>query len=127
MKKLRVIDKIIYFINVIAACALLFSYVLPFLPPKTFSILSVINLGASFFVLINGLFLLYWLVKLKRQFLLSLFALLVGYISFGSLYKFSDSESIESEENLTVMNYNVRLFNLYDWIPEKGLETCTSR
>ena len=123
MKKLSVIDKIIYFVNVIVALALLFSYALPFLPPKTFLVLSVINLGASFFVLINGLFFLYWLIKLKRQLLLSLFVLCIGYLSFGSLYKFSRSESDDSVNNLKVMNYNVRLFNLYDWIPEKGLET----
>ena len=123
MKNLSFIDKIIYFINVIVALALLFSYALPFLPPKTFSLLSVINLGASFFVLINALFALYWLVKLKRQLLLSLFVLFVGYMSFGSVYKFSSSENIEIINNLKVMNYNVRLFNLYDWIPERGLET----
>ena len=123
MKKLSLIDKIIYFINVIVALALLFSYALPFLPPKTFSVLAVINLGVSFFVLINTLFFLYWLIKLKRQLLLSLFVLFVGYMSFGSLYKFSSSENSESSHNLKVMNYNVRLFNLYDWIPEKGLET----
>ncbi len=123
MKKLSVIDKIIYFINVIVALALLFSYTLPFLPPKTFSVLSVINLGASFFVLINGLFCLYWLIKLKKQMLLSLFVLFVGYTFFGSLYKFSSSENSNTANNLKVMNYNVRLFNVYDWIPEKGLET----
>lgn len=123
MKNLSVLNKIIYILNVIVAIALLFSYILPFLPPKTFSVLSVINLGASFFVLINALFLLYWLVKLKRQFMLSLVVLLVGYMAFGSLYRFSDSKSIEGPHNLKVMNYNVRLFNLYDWIPEKGLET----
>lgn len=123
MKKLSVLNKIIYILNVVVAVALLFSYTLPFLPPKTFSVLSVINLGASFFVLVNVLFFLYWLIKFKRQMMLSLFALLVGYMSFGSLYRFSDSEKVENTDDLKVMNYNVRLFNLYDWIPEKGLET----
>ena len=123
MKKLSFINKIIYFINGIVAVLLLLSFTLPFLPPKTFSFLSVINLGVSFLILINGLFFLYWLVKLKRQLMLSLIALVIGYFSFGSLYKFSSSKKVETLENLKVMNYNVRLFNLYDWIPEKGIET----
>lgn len=123
MKKLSFINKIVYAINVIVAIALLFSYTLPFVPPKTFSVLSVINLGSSFFVLINALFFLYWLVKLKKQLILSFCILFIGYVLFGSLYKFSDSKNIENTDNLKVMNYNVRLFNLYDWIPEKGLET----
>ncbi|WP_345163715.1 endonuclease/exonuclease/phosphatase family protein [Algibacter aquimarinus] len=53
---------------------------------------------------------------------MSLIILLIGYFSFGSLYKFSASKKIDSPSNFKVMNYNVRLFNLYDWIPEKGIE-----
>ena len=30
---------------------------------------------------------------------------------------------LENSGNFKVMNYNVRLFNLYDWIREKGVET----
>ncbi|MFI1772490.1 endonuclease/exonuclease/phosphatase family protein [Thalassobellus citreus] len=123
MKKLRFIDKILYFINVVFAALLLFSYALPFLPPKTFSVLSVLNLGVSFIGLINVLFFVYWLVKRKKQFMMSLVVLLIGYLSFGTLYKFSSSQKVENPQNIKVMNYNVRLFNLYDWIPEKGVET----
>ncbi|NMH88602.1 endonuclease/exonuclease/phosphatase family protein [Flavivirga algicola] len=122
MKKLSFINKIIYYINVIVAILLLLSFALPFLPPKTFSILSVLNLGVSFLILVNVLFFLYWLVKLKKQLMLSLFVLFIGYISFGSLYKFSSSKKIESPNNIKVMNYNVRLFNLYNWITEKHVE-----
>ncbi len=123
MKKLSFINKIIYFINVTVAILLLLSYVLPFLPPKTFSILSVVNLGVSFLILINVLCFLYWVFRLKKQFMLSLVVLIIGYFSFGSLYKFASSKKIESPKNIKVMNYNVRLFNLYEWIPEKGIET----
>ncbi|MFV9550194.1 endonuclease/exonuclease/phosphatase family protein [Algibacter sp. PT7-4] len=55
--------------------------------------------------------------------MLSLIALVIGYFSFGSLYKFSSSTKINSPHNIKVMNYNVRLFNLYEWIPEKNIET----
>ncbi len=122
MKKLSFINKIIYFINAIVAILLLFSFTLPFLPPKTFSVLSVLNLGVPFLIICNALFFLYWLVKVKKQFMLSLVVLLIGYISFGSLYKFSASKHIENPQNIRVMNYNVRLFNLYNWIPEKHVE-----
>ncbi|AUP78351.1 endonuclease [Flavivirga eckloniae] len=123
MRKLSFINKIIYLVNVVAAILLLFSFALPFLPPKTFSLLSVLNLGVSFLILINLLFFLYWLIKLKRQLFLSCLVLLIGYISFGSLYKFSSSKVIENPNNIRVMNYNVRLFNLYNWIPEKQVES----
>ena len=122
MKKLIFINKIIYFINGVAAVLLLLSFVLPFLPPKTFSLLSVVNLGVSFLIILNVLFFLYWVFRLKRKFMLSLVVLLIGYFSFGSLYKFSTSKKIENLHNFKVMNYNVRLFNLYEWIPKKGVE-----
>ena len=122
MKKLGFINKMIYSINMIVAVLLLLSFALPFLPPKTFALLSVLNLGVSFLIIINAIFFLYWLIKLKKQLILSLFVMLVGYFSFGSLYKFSSSKTNEDSGNFKVMNFNVRLFNLYDWIPEKGIE-----
>ncbi|WP_406684750.1 endonuclease/exonuclease/phosphatase family protein [Seonamhaeicola sp. MEBiC1930] len=116
-------NKIIYFINIVAALVLLFSFVLPFLPPKTFAVLSVLNLGVSFLIILNILFALYWLIRLKRQFVLSALILFLGYFLFGSLYKFSASKHVESESNFKVMNYNVRLFNLYDWIKDDNIQT----
>lgn len=123
MKKLSFINKIIYFINIVVAVLLLFSLVLPFLSPKTFSILAVVNLGVSFLIILNVLFFIYWLIGLKKQFILSLLVLCLGYFSFGSLYKFSTSKKEESPQNVKVMNYNVRLFDLYDWISESNTET----
>lgn len=123
MKKLSFIDKIFYIINAVFVAALLFSYVLPFLPPKLFSVLSVLSLGVPFLIIINVLFFLYWLIKLKKYFMMSLFVLVLGHLSFCSLYKFTASKQVKSDTNFKVMNYNVRLFNLYDWIPEKGVET----
>lgn len=123
MKKLNFLNKIIYFINVIVALALLFSFTLPFLPPKTFSVLSVLNLGVSFLIILNILFVVYWLLKLRKQFILSVLVLFIGYLFYGSLYRFSTSKHIENQSNFKVMNYNVRLFNLYDWINQDSIET----
>ncbi|MCR8668446.1 endonuclease/exonuclease/phosphatase family protein [Aestuariibaculum sp. M13] len=123
MKNLSAINKLIYLINAIMALVLLFSYALPFLPPKTFAVLSVLNLGVPFLVLCNVLFLLYWVLRLKKQLILSLFVLAIGYFCFGSLYKFAASKKIEAPNNFKVMNYNVRLFNLFEWIPETDVDT----
>ncbi|MFD2727222.1 endonuclease/exonuclease/phosphatase family protein [Hyunsoonleella rubra] len=123
MPKLRFFNRFLWFINRVVAVLLLLSFVLPFLPPKTFSVLSVLSLGVALLILINVMFFLYWLGTLKRKFMLSLVVLAIGYFSFGSLYKFSASKKEDSPNNFKVMNYNVRLFNLYEWIPEKGIET----
>ncbi|TYA53844.1 endonuclease/exonuclease/phosphatase family protein [Formosa maritima] len=123
MKNLKLIDKIIYVVNALVATMLLLSYLLPYFPPKNFAILSVLSLGVPFLILINVLFFIYWLIKVKKQLVLSLLVLIIGYFTLGSLYKFSSSDLEPNQTDLSVMNYNVRLFNLYEWIPEKGVET----
>ncbi|WP_445736911.1 endonuclease/exonuclease/phosphatase family protein [Mariniflexile sp.] len=122
MKQLSTINKVIYIINIVVALVLLFSFALPFLPPRAFSVLSVLSLSVPILILFNVIFCFYWLVRLKWQLLMSLVALIIGQMVFGSLYKFTSSKKVESPNNFKVMNYNVRLFNLYDWIPEKHID-----
>ena len=121
MKKLNNIDKIVYFVNCIFAMVLLLAYVLPFVPPKTFSLLSVLSLSVPVLLVVNAVFCLYWLLKVKKQLLLSLIVLLLGYDSISTLYKFSSSEET-TDSSLSVMSYNVRLFNVYDWISSPNVE-----
>ena len=118
MKKLRGFDKLIFFINSLAATFLLLSYILPYVPPKQFAFLSVLSLAVPILIIVNILFVIYWLLKVKKQLILSLFVLLIGYSYVFSLYKFSSSKQVESEDNISVMSYNVRLFNLFDWIKD---------
>ena len=123
MKKLNAIDKIIFFFNSLIATMLLLSYLLQYVEPKHFAYLSVLSLAVPLLIILNILFVIYWLLKVKKQLILSLLILIIGYSHVLSLYKFSSSKNIDNENNISIMNYNVRLFNLYDWIPEKDIET----
>jgi endonuclease/exonuclease/phosphatase family metal-dependent hydrolase len=117
MKKLSLVNMIIFGVNSLFAMMLLLSYILPYVAPNRFAFLAVLSLAVPFLILSNLLFLLYWLMNVKKELLLSLFVLVIGFKHVGSLYKFSSSKNIDDENNLTIMNYNVRLFNLYNWIP----------
>jgi len=123
MKKLNAIDKIIFFFNSLIAAMLLLSYLLQYVEPNHFAYLSVLSLAVPLLIILNILFVIYWLLKVKKQLILSLLILIIGYSHVLSLYKFSSSKNIDNENNISIMNYNVRLFNLYDWIPEKSIET----
>lgn len=116
MKKLNWIDKLIFFVNSLLAAMLLLSYLLPYLQPESFALLSVLSLAVPVLIILNFLCFLYWLLKVKKQLMLSLFVLLLGYSYLSSLYKFSGSKDEHSEGELSVLSYNVRLFNLYNWI-----------
>jgi vancomycin resistance protein VanJ len=122
MKKLSFVNKIIFAINSLFAMMLLLSYFLPYVAPNRFAFLAVLSLAVPFLILSNILFLLYWLMNVKKQLLLSLFVLVLGFKHVGSLYKFSGSKNVDDEKNLSIMNYNVRLFNLYNWIPGNNVQ-----
>lgn len=123
MRNLRIFDKIIFFFNSVFALVLLFSYVIPYVFTKPSPFISMLSLMLPVFMIVNGLFMIYWLITLKRQWLLSFFVLLVGYNHIASFYKFSGSTTIEKTvEDISVMTWNVRLFNAYRWIENDSID-----
>jgi len=122
MKQLKLIDKVIFVVNSLVATMLLLSYILPYIEPKKFPILSVLSLAVPFLIILNIIFMIYWLLQAKKKMFLSFSILLIGFIFLSPLYKFSSSKHIEDSENLTVMSYNVRLFNLFEWIDDKNVK-----
>ena len=122
LKKLSLVNKIIFGINSLCAMMLLLSYILPYVAPNNFAILAVLSLAVPFLILTNLLFLLYWLMNVKKQLFLSLFVLILGFNHVSSLYNFSNSKDVKTEGNLSIMNYNVRLFDLYNWINQENVQ-----
>lgn len=121
MKKLSWFNKIIFGFNIVITVVTVVAYVLPFLAPKMFPLLSVLTLILPLFLILNALFFIYWLLQLKRQVVLSGIVLLLGITFINKFYKFSSTDKISEEKDFTVMSYNVRLFNLFDWIPNRNV------
>lgn len=123
MKGLGLIDKFILFINSVFALCLLLSLLVLYIPPERFPQLSVLSLGVSPLLVINVIFFLFWLLRVKKQLFLSLFVLAVCFVQFNKFYQFDFSKKPNTNENhLKVMSYNVRIFNLYNWIKEDNLQ-----
>ena len=122
MKGLKLGSKIVFIINSLVAFLLLTSYILPYIPPKSFATLSVLSLGVPLLIILNVIFLIYWLLRVKKQLLLSLVVLLLGWNYINSMYKFSSSSDNKDDANFTVMSFNVRLFNKYDWLKDKTVK-----
>ncbi|MBT8245512.1 MAG: endonuclease/exonuclease/phosphatase family protein [Winogradskyella sp.] len=123
MKGLKFFDRLIFFVNSLAAFLLLFAYILPYIPPKSFSLLAVLSLAVPVLIFLNILFFLYWLLNIKKQLLLSLIVLLLGFNYITSIYKFTGSKIAEDTDNFSVMNYNIRLFNLFDWLSSSTIDS----
>ncbi|EKB02251.1 MULTISPECIES: endonuclease/exonuclease/phosphatase family protein [Myroides] len=119
MKNLSWFNKFVFGINILMAIMSLVGYFLPFLAPKLFPLLSVFTLVLPFFLIINLAFFIYWLIQLKRQIWLSSLILVLGITFANKFYKFSGRNEEVGEKEFTLMSYNVRLFNLFNWIPDE--------
>lgn len=114
MKRLSFFEKILFWCNSIVVVLLLVSFILPYLSPKQFPNLSSLSLVVSPLLVLTFLFGVYWLVKLKKQFIVSTLVLIAAYFFFNPFYKFpSNVEVALAQNNISVMSYNVRLFNAY--------------
>lgn len=122
MKGLKLGSKILFVINSLVAFLLLISYALPYISPKSFATLSVLSLGVPLLILINAVFFIYWLLRVKKQMLLSLIVLLLGWNYIASMYKFSSSKMVDTSDNISILSYNVRLFNRFEWLPSKTVK-----
>jgi endonuclease/exonuclease/phosphatase family metal-dependent hydrolase len=89
--------------------------------PKLFPLLSVFTLVMPLMLVLNGICFLYWLFQGKRQMLLSGLILLLGITFISKFYRFSGKNEAEDSSDFTLMSYNVRLFNLYDWLPARNI------
>lgn len=116
MKNLSIIEKFLFIINSVFAVFFLISLSLPLINPALFPYLSILSLFSPILILINFLFVFFWLAKLKKQFLLSTIILCLGYNSVLSFINFSNNSLFVGGDNLSVLSYNVRLFNKYNWI-----------
>lgn len=116
MRNLSWFNKGMYFLNLVLIALTFIAYLLPFLAPKIFPLLSVFTLFMPLFFLANGLFFLYWAIQFKKRMILSGIVLLIGITFFNKFYKFSAKEYEESDKDFTVMSYNVRLFNVFKWL-----------
>ena len=115
MKHLNFFNKIIFLLNSFAAILLLLSYTIPFLPPSKFTALSVLSLGGPLLLLLNALFVIYWIISLKTQLFLSLVVLILGISHIKSSFNFNHNYSLNNR-SIEIMSYNVHLLNLYNWV-----------
>ena len=65
----------------------------------------------------------FWIAKLKKQFMLSLIVLLIGNDSLKSFVNFSNNSKFIADNEFSIISYNVRLFNIYNWIKKDNVTT----
>jgi endonuclease/exonuclease/phosphatase family metal-dependent hydrolase len=91
----------------------------PYVHPNTFKLLPFFGLTYPIFLVFTLLFLLIWILAKSRMAILVLLVLFMGgKLHFRMIALGSDPKEVpESENQLHVMSYNVRLFDLYNAPP----------
>ena len=122
--KMSLATKLMVVVNLFFIFLLVLSYLSLYVSPEKYWILAFAGFVYPVFLLINVFFVLFWLVFLKKYFLLSLVAILLGFNQVKTYVKFSGAEhKLSYESSLKVMTYNVRLFDLYNWRSESSKST----
>lgn len=104
--------KLLLFLNGIAVISLLLSYLSPYINPKDFWPIAFAGLAYPFLLVINVLFILFWIFRKPKFVLISFLPLLLG---IGALKKTIGFEGeikgyTKDSTHLRIMSYNVHLF-----------------
>jgi len=114
--KLTFFDKLILWLNCAAAAALLIGYLAPITDPRQVWIVAFFGLAYPPVLLVNALFIVYWLFRNKKWALVSFIAILVGWKVLNNNIGFRlPATTIAHRDSgmLRVMNYNVHDFKKY--------------
>jgi endonuclease/exonuclease/phosphatase family metal-dependent hydrolase len=104
-----------------ACIALLLSFLSTHISPATNSLLPFFGLAFPFIFFPVLLFAIFWGLLRNKWILLSLFTILIGFNHLRHFYQITlwSGPKSETSTKLKVMSYNVRLFDLYNWVKNK--------
>lgn len=110
--------------NFIFAILLLLSYLSAHVSPQNIWILSFFGLAYPLLLAVNILFVIYWAIKRKILFIYSLIIIMLGWNHLSNTFQvnLSDKQPANPDNTFTFLSYNVRLFNLYNWIDEPSVK-----
>lgn len=115
-KKSSFLNKFILFLNGLAIIALLTSYLATVINPASYWYFAFFGLAYPFILLINILFIVFWLFRKKRYALLSIVTILAGYSALTSTIGFrgkSNPPLTKDPSAIKLMTYNVHFFKRF--------------
>ena len=113
-------DRLILILNIISAAGLLVAYLAPVVNPAKFFFPALLGLAYPYLLMVNLLFLCYWMIRLKKEVLISLLVILIGWNQLNNLLPMGSKnhkipEQVDTTTIFKVLSYNVRGFDRYHW------------
>ncbi len=117
MKKFA--GRLILILNIIAALLLLLAYSAPYVNPSLLLIPAFLGLMYPYLLLVNILFLVFWIIRFRKKMGISLIVILLGWNHLMNLFpvRFLQKSQPYDEQSLhlSLLSYNVRMFDRYLW------------
>lgn len=114
---IHIFSKFILSLNILAVLALLLSYLASYVDPGKFWVISFFGLAYPAILIINILFVVYWLLRMPKLALISGLTILAGWSVILNYIGFRESTAImvpkSSESFIRVMSYNVHNFKQF--------------
>ncbi|MFB2119218.1 endonuclease/exonuclease/phosphatase family protein [Parapedobacter sp. 2B3] len=118
-RRLGFFSKSVLLANIFAVAALLLSYLAPIINPQSFWPIAFLGIAYLPLLVINGLFVGYWLVRRVPYAAISLLAILLGWNTLRKHYGFSaevPESAVASPDtgHIRILTYNVHFFRAFE-------------
>jgi endonuclease/exonuclease/phosphatase family metal-dependent hydrolase len=116
----KITNRTLLILNILSGAALLLAYLAPVVNPARFFLPALFGLAYPYLLLLNLIFFIFWLIRLKKEVLISLIIILLGWNPLHNLLPFNFGESripenADHSRLFKVLSYNVRGLNVYRW------------
>jgi len=108
----KLLTKILFSLNLIAALALLIAYASVVINPEKIAFPAFFGLAYPYLLLANIIFVIVWAINFKKEVFISIIVIALGYNHFNNYIRFRSNET--GDFDFSLMSYNIRLFNHYD-------------
>lgn len=114
-RKLSFFTRLLLILNAVAAISLLIAYLAPVVDPRTFWLVAFFGLAYPPLLLVNGIFIIYWLFRRSKWALISAIAILIGWnVLLNNIgFSFSGDKDLRDSVSMRFMTYNVHNFQRY--------------
>ncbi|MDA3852642.1 MAG: endonuclease/exonuclease/phosphatase family protein [Bacteroidales bacterium] len=116
----KIVKYIILFFNFVAVFTLLGAFLAPMINPEKLPSLAFFGLIMPYSLIINVFFIIFWILKARYYFVLSLLAIALSWTTTKTSFPYHHSEKIIGQAGIKVLSYNVRVFDRYNWSKEKN-------
>ena len=113
-------DRVVLILNILGAVAMLLAYLAPVVNPARLVLPALFGLAYPYLLMLHLAFLCFWLIRLKREILISVIVILLGWNHLNNLLplNFRSSEipvNTSQDRFFKALSYNVRGFDIYRW------------